>query len=251
MSAINQTGKGDKMKKHFYILLTILTLVIILGICSFSAFAAENEVTGGTWGGVDWTFEITDPVTKTGKLTIAPTSKNPDELDIHPHTGERFKVGEWREAVVYVNGSADSIGGLPYNSKKVTELVIEEGVTTIGSFVAQNMPATGRLHIPSTVTYIGQETFAGSKFTELTFAENSQLKCLAPGVFKRLPITSVSLPEGLECMHVWVFQDCTALKYLYIPSTVNDVTDWEHVEYMGFDYKQTKYNGQSSIFTNC
>ena len=225
------------MKKLLVIVLCVSMMLTVLPGVSMAAEPQIGDISGGTWGGIDWTFEVTQADGK-GKLTIAPTTGEPVTNN---GRSEAYEVGEWRENVKYNNGGV-ALDALPYNPAMVVELIIEEGVTSIGSFVAQKMPATGELVIPSTVRYIGQEAFHSCKFTTLTFAmreENgelvSDLRCLAPGAFKKLPIDAVNLPEGLECIHCWVFEDCAQLEHVSIPSTVKLMSDWTHVEYNGLE----------------
>ena len=61
------------------------------------ATTAIGDVSFGTWGGVDWTFEVLDE-NGNGKLTIAPTIGEP-VTDNGKQTP--YEVGEWRENVYY------------------------------------------------------------------------------------------------------------------------------------------------------
>ena len=110
------------MKKN----LLSLLIILLSAVCSGNYLSAQEIESSGTWGGIDWTL------TTDGTLTIAPTTKTEDEIQDPTNPKRRYKVGDWREAVVYKNGSAASIGGWPYDRAKVKKLIIEEGVTSIG-----------------------------------------------------------------------------------------------------------------------
>lgn len=202
----------------------------------------ENIVERGTFGGIDWTL------TDAGTLTISPTaSPVPDA-----NSGKEFESGAWREAVVYrSDGEANYIGGYPYDVNAVKKLVIEEGVTSIGSFTAKFPNLTGEVVIPSTVTYIGQEAFQNAPITKLTFAEGgTKALCIAPGAFKKLAIEELVLPEDRSDVHVhcWAFNDCTNLKSVTFPANVTTFSKWTHVDYCGMDY----VNGyDSQILARC
>jgi hypothetical protein len=102
------------------------------------------------------------------------------------------------------------------------KLVIEEGVTYIGSFSAQFPNLTGEVVIPSTVTYIGQEAFHKTPITKLTFAAGgTEGLCIANGAFKKLSITEPALPGDREYIHVhhWAFGGCSKLKTATFPTT--------------------------------
>ena len=216
-----------------------------------------NIVTGsGTWGGIDWVQ------TKDGLLVISPTKGEPVPDKNAP--GKRtYEVGEWREAVVYKkNGSASAIGGYPYDTKAVKRLVIEEGVTYIGSFAAQFPNLAGEVVIPSTVTYIGQEAFfvgndnTTQNITKLTFAAGgTEGICIANGAFKSLEITEIAFPGDREYIHVhhWAFGGCPNLKTAYIPDNITKIWGGEHVDY--FDNFNSQSNvtwaNYGSMFTGC
>ena len=223
------------MKKKLWGIVFCLCLFAALLPATAAAAEGEEKV-WELWGGIDWNFTVTDEAAGTGTLTIRTTSVPKEERAINPLTGEPYEDGYWREAVQYNDqGGAEAIIAPPYPMSKVTKLIIEEGVTHIGSFAAKGMPIQDEVVIPSTVTYIGQEAFQGSTIRTLTFAENSQLKCIAPGAFKSLNITAVSLPEGLECIHCWTFDGCNSLTEVTIPSSVTLMADWTHVEYWGLE----------------
>ena len=210
------------MKKNLLSLLIIFLSVL----CGSSKLSAQSS---GTWGGIDWTL------TDDGTLTIAPTVHEITKKK--PWSGELYQVGEWPAAV---NDAINAITGWPYNRTKVKKLVIEEGVTSIGSFAAQSFTnLTGEVVIPSTVTYIGQEAFQKSPMTKLTFASGGTGElCIAPGAFKVVNITELILPSDRSEIHIhcWAFNDCTSLEHVVIPANVTDFSRWTHVEYCGMDY---------------
>lgn len=202
----------------------------------------------GTWGGIDWTLY------DDGELVIAPTAGEP-VADKNAPTKRTYKVGEWREAVVYKsNGSASAIGGWPYDRSKVTKLTIEEGVTKIGSFTVQDYTKLkGEVIIPSTVTYIGQEAFKGSTFETLTFAEGgTEELCIAHGAFKNLVIEEVALPADRPKMHIhaWLFNNCHNLKYATLPANITSMHGTNHREYEdGFEvHANPTWTKSSEIF---
>ncbi len=180
----------------------------------------------GTWGGIDWKLY------KDGTLVIAPTKGTPVA---DKNCGKTYEVGAWREAVRYdSNGNGVAIEGWPYDRAKVKKLIIEEGVTSIGSFAAQGFTnLTGEVVIPSTVTYIGQEAFQKSTFTKLTFAAGgTEELCIAQGAFKNLIIEEVSLPADRSVhLHAWVFNNCHNLKHATLPATLVSVHGTNHIDY--------------------
>ena len=221
-------------------------------LCEIDVVAMDEELVAGTgtWGGIDWIL------TKDGLLVIAPTKGTPVP-DKNAPSKRTFEVGEWREAVVYKsNGSASAIGGYPYDVKAVKKLVIEEGVTYIGSFTGQFPNLSGEVVIPSTVTYIGQEAFHKAPITKLTFAAGgTEGLCIANGAFKKLQITEVALPGDREFIHVhhWAFGGCLKLQSAYIPDNITKIWGGEHVDYFDNFNSQTNptWANYGSMFTGC
>ena len=231
----------------------LLALMMIIGMMPISVFAAETETgdsngivetieANGTWGGIDWTL------TSDGTLTIAPTENEITKKK--PWSGELYKKGEWPAAV---NDAITAITGWPYDRTKVKELIIKEGVTSIGSFAAQSFTnLTGEVVIPSTVTYIGQEAFQNSPMTKLTFAQGGTGDlCIGPGAFKSLAITDLVLPGDRPSIHVhcWAFNSCSKLENVFIPANVDfssyKTYGWTHVDYCGMDFVD---GGDSNVF---
>lgn len=190
----------------------------------------DTVVDSDTWGGIDWTL------TEKGVLTIKPTAGEPTQIANRPKT---FVRGEWPEAVRYnTKGEGVEIAGWPYDRSKVKKLVIEEGVTKIGSFTAQGFNnLTGEVVIPWTVTYIGQEAFQRSQFTKLTFGKVPEGKtgeelCIAQGAFKNLEIEEATLPDDRPVhLHAWIFNNCHKLKRVTFPATIKSMHGTNHIDY--------------------
>lgn len=202
----------------------------------------EKVVESGTFGGVDW--DLTDA----GTLKISPAEVVVNDANC----GKVFKSGEWREAVIYNSkGEGVAIGGYPYDVNAVKSLVIEEGVTSIGSFTAKFPNLTGEVVIPSTVKYIGQEAFQNCKITKLTFAEGgTEELCIAPGAFKKLEMEEVVFPADRPAIHVhcWALNDCPNLKTVTFPANVTVCSLWTHVDYCGMSFVNS---GDSQILARC
>lgn len=211
----------------------LLILAMMLFGITVSVNAQEPETQSGTWGGIDWTL------TTDGTLIIAPTKGEPVP-DKNAPTKRTYKVGQWREAVIYTsNGGASAIGDRPYELSKVKKLVIEEGVTSIGSFAAQSMTnLTGEVIIPWTVNYIGQEAFQKATMTKVTFqkvpeGKEGQELCIAQGAFKNLIIEEIALPDDRPIhLHAWILNNCHKLKHVTLPATIHSFSgSGNHIDY--------------------
>lgn len=84
-------------------------------------------------------------------------------------------------------------------SSSITNLVIEEGVTKIGTNICYSFSSLKTISIPTTVTYIGQTAFYSTG------------------------LTSVAFPEGVETIWNGAFRYCYSIDTIYISSTVKKI----------------------------
>lgn len=83
----------------------------------------------------------------------------------------------------------------------VAEIVIPEGVTTLGDYALYNMPSLRKVTLPSTLTSIGKRAFGNNPLLEDINLSDTQI---------------TSLPE--RC-----FAACPALEYLTLPATLQSI----------------------------
>ena len=219
---------------------------ILLSLCLFAilfpatASAAEGEDgVWSTWGGIDWML------TEDGTLTIRPTDNAITKTK--PWSGELYERGEWPAAV---NDSISNVEGWPYDRATVKRLVIEEGVTYIGSFTVWSYEnLTGEVVLPSTLAYIGQEAFEASPITKFTFAKGgTETLCVSVQSFAKTNITDFEFPNDRPVhVHAWLFKNCTQLENVYFPDTAI-FSGHNHV-----DYRNMSGDGgnHSYLFNGC
>ncbi|MBR7177401.1 MAG: leucine-rich repeat domain-containing protein, partial [Clostridia bacterium] len=108
------------------------------------------------------------------------------------------------------------------NGEEVTDLVIPEGVTSIGDMAFNHFDNLTSITIPSSVTSIGYYAFDGCKnLTNVTFEEGSQLIGIGNASFRHCTsLTSINIPSSAMGIDYHAFQGCTSLTSITIPNSV-------------------------------
>lgn len=150
--------------------------------------------------------------------------------EISAASGEEYGTN-WaysEDGVLTISGSggiydSSSLYGEPHwsNYKYIaTKLVIEEGITEIGSEAFRNYETLTSVAIPSTVTSIGEGAFSGcSGLTEVTVPDG--VAKVEESTFSGCTgLKTVNLPDTVTGIGEWAFQDCAALTQIDIPDAV-------------------------------
>ena len=171
----SSTSDSDKAaKKKRLKLLFAACFVLAIGIGIFSAISSNHSGSAissnhsGTFGdNLEWTFSG-------GTLTISGEGAMDDyEYDYST---------------------------VPWSGLDINEIVVEDGVTSIGDCAFCDCNSLESVTIPDSVTSIGE--FAFSECTSLT---------------------SVAIPDSVTSIGKWAFEDCTSLTSVAIPDSVTSI----------------------------
>lgn len=114
-----------------------------------------------------------------------------------------------------------NIGSFSFSRCKVQSVILPEGLKTIGEYSFRNAEELASIHIPSTVTSIGNSGFGGCyNLKEVTFADNSQLEIIGESAFYNTEITNIEIPETVTSLGASCFKECEALVSVNIPFRV-------------------------------
>jgi len=220
------------MKKKLW-LLSALLIVSLLAICMTFSVSANDVIRSGTWGSLSWTLNETS-----GELVI-------------------FGNGEMKSL-------ADSPVWLSY-SDKIKNVVIKDGVTSIGNHAFKDCKNLSSITIPDSVTSIGYLSFLRcNNLTEITIpntcadvsddaffgCENiatakvpsKAIRALPNRGLKHLVITkgssipngacqnknslvSIILPDEITEIGSRAFCGCSNLKSIFLPEGVTKIGD--------------------------
>lgn len=113
---------------------------------------------------------------------------------------------------------------LAYNSK-ISEVIIPNSVTTIGSSAFGNCTALTNVMIPNSVISIGPSAFSGcSELLNINIP--NRITILNNAVFKNcMKLTSITIPDSVTSIGESVFEYCSGLKSVNIPNSVTYIGD--------------------------
>ena len=210
------------MKKLISVL---LALVMALSLCA-TAWAGDPVLTG--FCGADSTSEKAETIT--GNTWVYGT-KTPFSTDIYKNVSWKLeKNGETDTYTMTISGSgamADYLAGSarPWNSYvgKITKLVVENGVTTVGSRTCYNSAALTDVVLPASVTEIGEFSFSGCR--ALSTIDLSSVTNIRASALRDDPaLTNVTLSNALTTIGDQAFRDSgTAGAVLSLPASVTTI----------------------------
>ena len=135
----------------------------------------------------------------------------------------------WRlddSGLLVIDGTGDMRDGYSFDYYKhmIREVVIREGVTSIGSRAFQNCSLLTSVTIPGSVQSIGDWAFLNTALVNVVIPEGTVR--IGYGAFAEIPtLESVQLPDSLKHFGEVAFADCPNLKSIRIPEGVTEIGD--------------------------
>ncbi|MBQ3005910.1 MAG: leucine-rich repeat protein [Clostridia bacterium] len=191
------------MKRNFKkICSLILCVAAVFSLYATQAYAATNN--GSCGENLTWTFD-----TDTGILEIGGTGKMKDWSVSSTKPWDQYKSDI---RTVIINSGVTSIGSYAFGYfKSISKITIPDTVTVIGSSAFKYCTAVYEFNIPDSITSIGNEAFYGCKIKNINLPE--KLTDMGYRVFTFCDaLESIVLPEKLQTIGMYAFSYCTALK---------------------------------------
>jgi hypothetical protein len=184
-------------------------------------------------------------------ITWIPTTKI-TSIGAQAFYGDTYITGEYTGSLTNSNSRAISVSGSAFSKTSVTyaktfntsattiaaseyagitslsnitngNLVIPEGVTSIGSQAFRGCSAIRTVTLPSTLTSLGTYVFAECKnLTTVTFASGYSLTNIPDGTFYRSTITSITLPSSTKTLSTSCFNG-SSIQNITMPSSVTSI----------------------------
>lgn len=135
----------------------------------------------------------------------------------------------------------------PYDAyrEKITEVVIDSGITHIGEYAFYDFKSLTSVSIPTTVKTIGGSAFAGCGLASVTIPEGVEtindvafegcraltavnlpntLKSIGNRAFSQCAaLASIEIPEGVLTIDIGAFEQCSSLASVTLPSTLTSI----------------------------
>ena len=166
----SSTSDSDKAAKKKRLKL-LLAACFVLAIGIFIAILSNQPEASGICGAnLEWTFSG-------GTLTISGEGAMDDYDYDHPTA--------------------------PWSELAIKEIVVEDGVTSIGDYAFYECVSLTSVAIPDSVTSIGKYAFS---------------ECIS--------LTSLAIPDSVTSIGEWAFHYCTSLTSLAIPDSVTSIGDY-------------------------
>ena len=112
-----------------------------------------------------------------------------------------------------------------YNNSAVTDVMIENGVTTVGDNIFYKASELRTIYMADTVERVGKFAFSECiNLESIRFSDS--LKTIGRSAFSGcLSLTELVLPEGLTTIGQYAFEYSTGIRSIFIPHTVRYISE--------------------------
>jgi hypothetical protein len=166
--------------------------------------------------------EITWTLSDNGTLTISGTNMQNYGYDNIPWYSQRYSIKK-----VVIEKGVTNIGTYAfYDCPSLTSITIPNTVTNIGMFAFRNCSELNSITIPNSVTIIGKEAFEKcSRLTSITIPNS--VTSIGEGAFCECSgLTSVTIPNSVTSIGEMAFSGCSGLTSVTIPNSVTSIGKW-------------------------
>ena len=174
----------------------------------------------GTYGeNISWTLD-----TQSGLLTLTGSGEIQDATSYY----SSMPFYEYKDVIqeVVISDGITSIGDYIFcELEKLKTVTIPDSITRIGDRTFYGCESLQQVDLPNTITKMGYSIFDGCK--ALTSAHvPEQMTTLPYGTFWDCPqLTSVNLPEHLTEIGTYAFTNCSSLTSITLPETLETIRE--------------------------
>ena len=121
----------------------------------------------------------------------------------------------------YSQHASDNCAPWRTYANDIKKVVVQKGVTAIGSCAFASLERVTSVTIPGGVTSIGNGAFSNSHLTSIQLPDGAQLGAML--FYQCYELTDVTLPADLTVIGDSMFENCTKLTHVTIPSGVTRI----------------------------
>jgi BspA type Leucine rich repeat region (6 copies) len=133
-------------------------------------------------------------------------------------------------AVVIPDRLPDPTNGLPvsaigesaFSSQGITNVIIPNGVISIGNYAFEGCKGLGKVIIGNSVIIIGDHAFDGCEYLSNLAIPDSVIS-IGPYAFRFCALTNIPTGRGLTSIEDYTFIDCGYLTNITIPSNITSI----------------------------
>ena len=191
---MNEKSNRSRRNLFWLSLFAVLLFAATLPLFTLHADAkvVDSGYCGANWNNVSWTLDSDGVVTISGAGAMANYSYSYSPF---------------------------------YNNTSIISVVIDQGVTSIGSYMFCNCSSLMSVSIPNSVTRIGSGAFNSCTSIKSIPLPASVTSIEASAFYECSSLTSVEIPEGVTKISSYLFAECSSLTSVTIPSTVTTIED--------------------------
>lgn len=210
-------------------LVLILFAIIVFGGNVTAVYAANENLTNnesectinGSWYNLSWMF-------KNGKLMITGIG----DMEVAGASSDAAEEYPWKEyknviTDLVVGEGITSIGADAFGEfKSLRTINLPSSLTKIESLAFTDCDALNRVELPENVTEIGNYAFSGSGLKEVLFSKNSKMVRVGDYAFHTCEnLEKVVFHQKLERIGEWSFANCKALADINFPDNLNAIEE--------------------------
>ncbi|MCD7768858.1 MAG: leucine-rich repeat protein [Oscillospiraceae bacterium] len=232
-----------------------LTLIALPAAADETESGAENAVASGSCGD-----DLTWVLDGDGALTISGTGAMSDWSDykgLEPSTDSPWYGYAENIKTVIINSGVTTIGSSAFSDCiNLESVTIPEGVTYIGHYAFSNCASLSSITLPDDVAYLGVGVFSDCvSLKEITMPSSmaEPTDSGASGIGARAfsgceSLSEITIPDGIVSITIGMFENCASLTTVTIPASVQLV-------FLGaFDYCSNLtsiiFEGDAPVFSN-
>lgn len=206
------------MKRKFFSMITAVALV--LSLLPVTAFAEGNGTADDPWICGDGVTAVLEGDT----LTISYDGNGSGAMANYGLQSSRPWNGS-KESIlnVVIQDGVTSIGKSAFEAfRKVTGIEIPDTVTSIGERAFFGCYALSSIDLPAGLRSIEIDTFAGCKaLTGIKIPDS--VRKIGDSAFNEAGLTEVKVPDGVTSIGSWAFGNCANLNAVEIPASVTSI----------------------------